>query len=155
MPPASFIVRPADWSVDRERLRAVRRTVFIEEQHVPEALEWDGLDEQCCHALALAPGNVPIGTGRLTPDARIGRMAVAREWRGQGVGSAILQSLLETARAAGHARVELHAQVHALKFYGRHGFIARGAEFLEAGIPHRAMTIALAPASTQAPRRKR
>lgn len=155
MPRASFIVRPADWSVDREQLRAIRRAVFIEEQGVPEELEWDGLDERCRHALALAPEDVPIGTGRLTPDARIGRMAVAREWRGRGVGGAILQSLLEEARAAGYAMVELHAQVHALQFYGRHGFTARGAEFLEAGIPHRAMTIVLAPASTGGLRRQR
>jgi predicted GNAT family N-acyltransferase len=138
---AVFIVRPATWSADRERLRAIRRAVFIEEQGVPEELEWDGLDEQCRHALALGPGNIVIGTGRLTPDARIGRMAVAREWRGQGVGSAILQALLQEARSAGCAAVSLHAQVHALPFYQRHGFAAHGPEFLEAGIPHRAMTI--------------
>src|SRR5688500_4546635 len=100
---AAFIVRPATWSADRERLRAIRRAVFIEEQGVPEALEWDGLDEQCQHALALGPGDVVIGTGRLTPDAHIGRMAVARAWRGKGVGSAILQSLLKEAQAAGYA----------------------------------------------------
>lgn len=136
--------------MDRERLRAIRRTVFIEEQGVPEELEWDGLDEHCRHALALAPGDVPIGTGRLTPDARIGRMAVTREWRGRGVGSAILQALLKEAQAAGCVLVELHAQVHALQFYGRHGFTARGPEFLEAGIPHRAMTIELQAPSNEA-----
>ena len=140
---SGFIVRPASWNADRERLRAIRRAVFIEEQGVPEELEWDGLDEHCRHALALAAGDVVVGTGRLTPDARIGRMAVARQWRGRGVGSSILQALLEDARTAGYAAVTLHAQVHALPFYGRHGFAVHGPVFLEAGIPHRAMTIQL------------
>ena len=138
-----FIVRPASWSTERERLRAIRRAVFIEEQGVPEELEWDGLDAQCRHALALGPGDVVIGTGRLTPDAHIGRMAVAREWRGKGVGSALLQALLKEARAAGYAAVALHAQVHALEFYRKHGFAMQGPEFLEAGIAHRVMTLGL------------
>ena len=141
MAPASFIVRPADWRVDGEALRAIRRAVFVEEQGVPEELEWDGLDEHCCHALALGPGEMVIGTGRLTPDARIGRMAVAREWRGVGVGSAILRALLQDARNAGCTVVSLHAQVHALPFYEQHGFSAQGPEFLEADILHRVMTI--------------
>jgi predicted GNAT family N-acyltransferase len=72
-------------------------------------------------------------------------MAVVRQWRGKGVGSAILQALLKEARAAGCTAVSLHAQVHALQFYGRHGFAAHGPEFLEAGISHRAMTIQLEP----------
>ena len=141
MAPASFIVRPADWRTDGERLRAIRRAVFVVEQGVPEELEWDGLDERCRHALALGPREVAIGTGRLTPDARIGRMAVAREWRGRGVGSAILTALLLEAQNAGCTVVSLHAQVHALPFYEKHGFSAQGPEFLEADIPHRVMTI--------------
>ena len=151
---APFIVRPASWRTDRERLRAIRRAVFIEEQGVPEELEWDGLDEQCQHALALGPADVVIGTGRLTPDAHIGRMAVAREWRGKGVGSAILQALLKEARAAGYAAVVLHAQVHALEFYGRHGFAVHGPEFLEAGIPHRVMMIELGVPNAARPSRQ-
>ena len=143
MSPVSFIVRPADWRVDGERLRAIRRAVFVEEQGVPEELEWDGLDEDCRHALALGPGEVVIGTGRLTPDARIGRMAVAREWRGLGVGSAILRALLRDAQNAGCTVVSLHAQVHALPFYEKHGFSAQGPEFLEADIPHRVMRLEL------------
>jgi len=141
MAPASFIVRPADWHVDGERLRAIRRAVFVQEQGVPEELEWDELDEHCRHVLALGPGEVVIGTGRLTPDARIGRMAVAREWRGLGVGSAILTALLQEAQNAGCVIVSLHAQVHALPFYEKHGFSAQGLEFLEADIPHRVMKI--------------
>jgi predicted GNAT family N-acyltransferase len=143
VPPVSFIVRPANWTVDREGLRAIRRAVFIEEQGVPEELEWDEHDEHCRHVLALAAGGGRIGTGRLSPDGRIGRMAVLREWRGRGVGSAVLQALLQQARVDGYTTVRLHAQTHALAFYARHGFEATGPEFLEANIVHRSMHLEL------------
>ena len=151
----SFTVIPADWNAHREALRAIRRVVFIEEQGVPEALEWDELDEHCRHVLALAADGRAIGTGRLTPDGRIGRMAVLGEWRDRGVGSAILQHLLLQARKAGHATAQLHAQTHALSFYARHGFTATGPEFLEANIPHRVMRINLAVQSDGPPARGR
>lgn len=142
-----YIVRLADWRVDCAALQAVRRAVFIEEQQVPEALEWDELDGDCRHVLAVSGAGVPIGTGRLLPDARIGRMAVLWDWRRRGVGSAILGMLLELARAHGHKEIVLHAQTHALGFYARHGFEIRGSEFMEAGIPHHSMALGLAQAS--------
>ncbi|MDP1716437.1 MAG: GNAT family N-acetyltransferase, partial [Burkholderiales bacterium] len=91
----------------------MRSTVFIDEQNVPEALEWDDQDEKSRHVLALSVHGEPIGTGRLLPDGRIGRMAVLREWRGKGVGSAILQALLELARQDGLRTIRLNAQTHA------------------------------------------
>jgi predicted GNAT family N-acyltransferase len=139
----SFVIRPVNWQASREALHAVRRAVFIEEQRVPEALEWDDLDERCYHVLALSGSDVPIGTGRLLPDGRVGRMAVLKPWRGRGVGSAILKSLLLLARKEGCESVVLHAQSHALSFYEKHGFVVEGAEFMEAGIPHRAMRLRL------------
>jgi predicted GNAT family N-acyltransferase len=135
-----FAVRAAYWQSHRDELRAVRRVVFIEEQQVPEELEWDDIDGHCHHALASAADGRPIGTGRLLPDGHIGRMAVLKEWRGRGVGGAILEFLLDVARTKGFAEVCLHAQTHALGFYARYGFTARGGEFMEAGIPHRLMT---------------
>lgn len=138
-----FVVRPVNWQAHRDQINAVRRAVFIKEQGVPESLEWDGLDERSYHVLALSAAGRPIGTGRLLPDGRIGRMAVLRRWRGRGVGSAILRLLLDLARKEGHATVRLHAQTHALGFYAKHGFQAVGEEFMEAGIPHRAMVIRL------------
>ena len=143
MPAPTFVVRPVNWPATREPLRAVRRAVFIEEQHVPEELEWDELDEHAYHVLALSSAAEPIGTGRLTTDGRIGRMAVVREWRGRGVGAAILALLIELARKEGLAHVRLHAQTHALGFYARRGFVVAGDEFEEAGIAHRTMTLEL------------
>jgi predicted GNAT family N-acyltransferase len=134
-PSAKISVRPVDWSADRETLQAIRAEVFIREQSVPADMEWDEFDPQSRHVVAMADG-VPIGTGRLLPDGHIGRMAVLREWRGKGAGSALLTGLMDIARALGMRRVLLNAQVQALPFYLRHGFQAQGEEFPEAGIPH-------------------
>lgn len=137
-PSPKVSVRPADWSVDREILKALREKVFIREQFVPADMEWDEFDSLSRHLVASVDG-IPIGTGRLLPDGHIGRMAVLRECRGQGAGSALLTGLMEIARTLGMQRVLLNAQVQALPFYLRHGFQAEGEEFLDAGIPHRRM----------------
>jgi predicted GNAT family N-acyltransferase len=141
----SFVIRPVNWAASYDELHAVRRAVFIEEQRVPEALEWDDADERSYHVLAMDDDGTPIGTGRLLPDGHIGRMAVLREWRGQGVGSAILRTLLELARKEGLQAIALNAQTHAVGFYARHGFTVFGDEFMDAGIPHRKMQMRLNP----------
>jgi len=141
-----FTVARVQWPAAGAQLEAIRRTVFVTEQKVPEALEWDGLDPACVHVLATVASGMPIGTGRLLPDGHIGRMAVLKDWRGRGVGAALLLALVNAAREAGHARARLNAQVHALGFYARYGFVAEGPVFDEAGIPHRAMVLAFSPA---------
>jgi predicted GNAT family N-acyltransferase len=137
-PPLKISIRPADWQVDREILKALREEVFVREQSVPAEMEWDEFDRQSHHVVAMADG-IPIGTGRLLPDGHIGRMAVLRAWRGQGAGSTLLAALMEIARKLGMSRVMLNAQIQALPFYLRHGFHAEGEEFLDAGIAHRRM----------------
>lgn len=148
-----FRVEPADYCVDFADLRAVREPVFVVEQQVPIEEEWDELDPQCRHVIARDAQNRPIGTGRLTPERKIGRMAVLREWRGRGVGDALLEALLDLAREQGWPEVTLHAQTHALLFYARHGFEAFGDEFMEADIPHRAMRKAFAAPESDRPLR--
>ena len=138
-----FTVRSADWTKDGVLLCAVRRTVFVTEQQVPEDEEWDGLDVGSQHVVAVARDGSAIGTGRLLPDGRIGRMAVLKPWRGRGVGSALLSALIALARERGLSETCLHAQTHALAFYQKHGYTSRGAEFREAGIPHYEMRLAL------------
>lgn len=135
----AFSVCRAGWKDDGAALRSIRAAVFVIEQKVPEDEEWDGMDAACLHALALDAGGTPIGTGRLAPDGKIGRMAVLKEWRGAGVGTALLGWLIETAGARNMTECHMSAQSHALSFYSRHGFEVYGAEFLEAGIPHRHM----------------
>lgn len=141
----NFHVQSASWSTpnDREALRALRLEVFVGEQGVPEALEWDDLDTDSLHVLACDERGQPIGCGRLTPKHTIGRMAVHSAWRGQGVGAALLRELIARARALGWPDVTLDAQVHALDFYAREGFVAEGDVFDDAGIPHRLMRLVL------------
>jgi len=150
---AGFRVEPADYAVDFADLRAVREPVFVVEQQVPIEEEWDELDPQCRHVIARDDANRPIGTGRLTPERKIGRMAVLAEWRGKGVGDALMEALMDEARALGWPEVSLNSQTHAMPFYARHGFEAYGDEFMEAGIPHRKMRKALgAPDPGRRPR---
>lgn len=138
-----FTVARIDYQRGLEALRAVREPVFVQEQQVPLDLEWDDLDPHCVHVLARDAAGHPIGTGRLTPERKIGRMAVLREWRGRGVGEALLQALLYEAQHHRLPDVRLHAQVSALGFYAKYGFVPEGPRFMEAGIEHQSMRRAL------------
>lgn len=145
MIPDEFIVEPATWPADMAELRSVRTEVFVEEQAVPEEEEWDDLDELSQHVIARSVDGQPIGTGRLTPNGSIGRMAVVRDWRGKGVGASVLRTLIELARERHLTRIDMHAQTHAIAFYEAAGFIIHGEEFDECGIAHRNMSLELAP----------
>ncbi len=140
----AFSVRRADWACEQHLLRVVRTTVFVEEQHVPAEIEWDEMDPLCVHALAFDSAGAPIGTARLLPDGHIGRVAVLAQWRGCGVGLALMRWMIDAAREAGHAHVALNSQQSAAGFYERLGFQIDGEGFWEAGIPHVPMSLALA-----------
>ncbi|MDY6980779.1 MAG: GNAT family N-acetyltransferase [Pseudomonadota bacterium] len=140
---------PTDWTIEtvsfdeaRAAIESIRRQVFIEEQQVPETLEWDGLDEQATHLLARV-GELPVATARLLPDGHIGRMAVRQAWRKQGIGMALLERLLDLARERALPQVFLNAQLAALDFYARAGFHTTGSTFMDAGIPHKRMVLEL------------
>lgn len=132
-----------DWDSVRDHAQALRIEVFVVEQGVPVELEWDEADEVSTHAVAYDEEGQPVATGRLLPDGHIGRMAVRKSARGQGIGAQVLEALLDEAKRLGYRELVLHAQTHAQGFYARHGFEARGEEFMEAGIPHRMMTLAI------------
>ncbi len=149
---APFRVETADYAAASDDLHRVRETVFVREQRVPPELERDALDPLCHHVVARDGDGRPVGTGRLTPERRIGRMAVLPAWRRRGVGEALLAALLDEARRRGWPEVSLHAQVEAEAFYARHGFVPEGERFVEAGIEHQAMRRALAGAATIAHR---
>lgn len=138
-----FRILRADYGQDAPRLRAVRETVFVREQQVPAELEQDAIDPACRHVLAVDRDGQAIGTGRLTPQRTIGRMAVLKDWRGRGVGDALLRELIAWARECGWPSVSLHAQRGAVGFYEKHGFAAYGPEYDEAGIRHRSMRLEL------------
>ena len=131
-----------DWEHARAPASRIRLAVFVEEQRVPREIEMDENDAASVHALAYE-GVAAVGTGRLLPDGHIGRMAVLKAHRARGVGGAILRRLIEEARRKGLREVVLSAQTHALAFYRKHGFAVRGAEYMEAGIPHQEMRLDL------------
>lgn len=141
------VVAVLDYAAALPALRQVRETVFVQEQNVPAELELDAHDPLCQHVLAFADDGTPIGTGRLTPDRRIGRMAVLAPWRGRGVGEALLAALLQRAGELGWREITLHAQLPAQRLYARHGFLPYGERFVEAGIEHRSMRLLLGAAN--------
>ena len=125
-------------------IKTVREEVFIQEQRVPEELEWDEHDTKAIHVVAIDTHNQVIGTARILTDGHIGRMAVLAEWRKMGIGSAMLDKLLSIAKERGLTKVFLHAQTSAIGFYKNHDFRVLGEEFMDAGIPHRYMEKELA-----------
>jgi predicted GNAT family N-acyltransferase len=138
-----YVVRLATWGHDRVHIQHVRRSVFIEEQQIAERDEWDELDPVIPHVLvfiqlASAKRDV-VGTGRLEPTGKIGRVAVLPPYRGTGAGVAVMRRLLDLAAERGFAEVYLNAQASAIGFYERLGFRADGPEFDEVGIPHQRM----------------
>lgn len=136
------------WERARAEASRIRFRVFVEEQGVPCDIELDERDADCVHALAYDQEKV-VGTGRLLPReendaaAHIGRMAVLAECRGRGIGSRILESLIDKARERGDKLIALSAQVRAVEFYRSHGFQPMGEIYAEAGIPHRKMRRAI------------
>ncbi|HLU00503.1 MAG TPA: GNAT family N-acetyltransferase [Burkholderiaceae bacterium] len=132
---SQFRLVVGDWPLCEKDASSIRHEVFVLEQKVPPELELDEHDARCIHAVVY-DGEHPAATGRLLPDGHIGRLAVRQVYRGQGLGSMILSSLVDEARRNGHLQVELAAQLHAQGFYAAHGFVAEGDVFLDAGIDH-------------------
>ncbi|MFW5825257.1 MAG: GNAT family N-acetyltransferase [Marinobacter sp.] len=135
-------IRKYSWHLAPESLRDIRRAVFVGEQKVPPELEWDETDEIADHFLAVLPDNTPVATGRmfntLDDTAHIGRMAVVPQYRGRGIGEAMLRHIM--AEASGRVRdLHLSAQAHAVPFYQRSGFHVCTGTYEDAGIPHYGM----------------
>jgi predicted GNAT family N-acyltransferase len=126
-----------------KRAFAIRLRVFVREQGVPEEIELDRDDRRAVHLLAAIRGK-PVGTARIVIKngrAKVGRMAVLKRYRGQGVGKALLKRAIESARKPGVKIIYLHAQVPVVGFYEKMGFRCVGRVFSEAGIPHRKMVL--------------
>jgi len=140
-------LRLGSWQEQGADASRVRTEVFVHEQRIPIEMEWDESDATAVHAVARNRLGMPLATGRLLQHApgvgRIGRMAVASEMRGSGLGRDVLLALMRAAAARGDHEVLLHAQRSAIGFYAREGFVPRGTPFVEAGIPHQEMVKSL------------
>jgi len=115
-----------DWESMRARAVPVRYTVFVEEQKVPAEIELDEFDASSLHALAFGADGRVLGTGRLLPDGHIGRMAVLRQARGAGVGSALLDFVERKARTEGVRKLVIDSSMTAVSFYERKGYRSTG-----------------------------
>lgn len=137
MDEVAITIQHATWDQDAEAIRKIRTEVFVVEQKVPIELEIDGADPISRHVLALGPDGSPVGTARLLKSGQIGRIAVLKAWRGQGIGSHLVKSLVTLARKEQSRLVYLHSQVQAVPFYEHLGFKDTGEPpFDDAGIQH-------------------
>jgi predicted GNAT family N-acyltransferase len=119
----------------------VRKTVFIEEQNVPLEIEIDEHEDESTHFVLYDNGE-PVGAGRiriLDGIGKVERICVLKEKRKSGAGKVIMDRIEEYAKAQGIKGLKLNAQTHAIPFYNRLGYSIVSEEFLDAGIPHKAM----------------
>lgn len=131
-----FTVSLVSWHDGEPLLKAIRQAVFIDEQGVPADMEFDEHDATSRHALALSLQGNGIASGRMFANGHIGRIAVMPEWRGQYVGTAVMEAFLHYAQAHDYAQVDVDAQVQAVPFYEHFGFVTQGEQFMDVGIAH-------------------
>ena len=115
---------------------SIRKKVFVEEQKVPEDIEWDEFEYSANHVLAYIKDK-PAGTARwrqTKKGVKLERFAVLPEFRSFGVGKNLVQFILK--ELMNSETIYLHAQEHVIKFYEYFGFVKKGCKFFEADIPH-------------------
>jgi len=129
------VVKQVTWQQAEADLRAIRTPVFIEEQLVTPEFEWDDIDSGALHLLAMYD-NQAIGCLRIILYKKIGRMAVLKPWRGQGVGKVLLNEAIHICRQHGSKQIDLSAQTHAIQFYQQAGFQIISDVYTDVHIPH-------------------
>ena len=133
-------IQLVNWQSHRDRLLSVRQEVFVVEQKVPAEDEVDDLDSVATHFLAVDPSGLPIGTARILADGHIGRVAVLKAKRGQGVGRALTEAAIDYLKSQRFEEAKLNSQVQVVEFYEKLGFVTYGDVFYECEIPHLAMS---------------
>jgi len=126
---------------EQEEAFAVRRKVFVEEQHVPEEEEIDHLESESTHFILYCNEN-PAGAGRfriVDGYGKVERICILKEYRGTGAGKVIMEKIQSFAHEKGLNKLKLNAQTHAIPFYSKLGYEVVSEEFLDAGIPHKTM----------------
>ena len=135
------------WAQSEMQLRAIRTPVFVEEQHVTPEFEWDDIDASALHLLAMLKHiNLepqPIACLRIIDYHKIGRMAVLKQYRGNGLGAALLLAAVAICKQHGSKLMELSAQTHAIGFYEKSGFKVTNAIYQDLHIPHVDMQLEL------------
>ncbi len=140
MPKNEITITVSSWDADKNKLAIIRQRVFIEEQQVPQEMEWDEHDATATHFLVTV-NNKSIACARLKTDGQIGRMAVLPAYRDQGIGSKLIRFIIQHAAKLAFKKLTLHAQTPAIPFYEKYGFSICSELFFEANIPHRKMQL--------------
>ncbi|MGJ8756823.1 GNAT family N-acetyltransferase [Acinetobacter sp. HC8-3S] len=130
-----FSVKYGSWDQLQQDAKLIRELVFISEQNIPEQDEWDDQDAISQH-FVVYDQNQPIATARLLANNSVGRVAVLKAYRGQGIGRLIMLEIIAYAQAQKRPNLQLSSQVHAISFYEKLGFSIQGDEYDECGIPH-------------------
>lgn len=130
-----FSVKQGSWDQLQQDAKLIRKLVFISEQNIPEQDEWDDQDAISQH-FVVYDQNQPIATARLLANNSVGRVAVLKAYRGQGIGRLIMLQIIAYAQAQKRPSLQLSSQVHAVSFYEKLGFSIQGDEYDECGIPH-------------------
>ena len=131
------------WIDEHESLKMIRQKVFIEEQKVTSQLEWDGMDEEAIHFLAFK-NEKAIGCARafvIENYMQLGRMAVLKAYRGEDVGTALIEKAITTAKLNQLSAIYISAQCQAIDFYKKFGFEITSDIYLDAEILHRDMKL--------------
>lgn len=133
-------IRLADWNLDGEQLKEIRYKVFIQEQAVDVADEWDEYDETATHFLVSKDSSIAIACARLLSEDNsfhIGRVAVLAEYRHQTIGRQLMQFILNWCKQNNSQNsIYLNAQTSRINFYEYLGFKTQGDVFMDAGIEH-------------------
>ena len=139
---SQFVIQSGLWSQLQHDAKLIRSMVFIEEQHISEADEWDEQDAISLHFVVYAQDQ-PIATARLLENNSIGRVAVLQQYRGEGIGKLLMQQIIQVAKQQNRVFLQLSAQVYATRFYENLGFQVQGEEYLDCEIPHIDMGLSL------------
>ena len=137
-----FRVQSGHWDKLEQDAKFIRKQVFIIEQNIPEEEEWDDQDVISQH-FVIYDQDQPIATARLLQNHSVGRVAVVKAYRGQGLGQMIMLEIISYAQKQGLSVLTLSSQVHAISFYEKLGFTVQGNPYDECGISHIEMTMNL------------
>ena len=135
-------IRSGGWDELQNDAKLIREQVFIQEQHIPVVEEWDAQDAIALHFVVYDQVQ-PIATARLLQNHSIGRVAVLKAYRGQGIGKLLMLEMIQQAKHEQRKFLKLSSQVHAMQFYAGLGFTVQGEQYLDCGIPHIDMTLKL------------
>ena len=132
---SQFTIRTGRWDELQNDAKLIREQVFIQEQQIAVADEWDAEDAVSVH-FVVYDQDQPIATARLLKNNSVGRVAVLKSHRGLGIGKLLMQQIIQQAKHQQREFLKLSSQVHAIQFYAGLGFNVEGEQYLDCGIPH-------------------